>query len=160
MRSKGYRSGTRYRYSKDFRKHGVPKSSTYTKVYKIGQYVDIIADPACQKGMPFKYYHGLTGKIYNINPRSVSIMIHRRHGPRYVEKRITVRVEHIRASNCNKDFVERCIRNDKLRKEALARGEKLGSIKRIPPGPREAVLLSTKDNEPIEIKNEAHIEIY
>lgn len=39
--SKGYRRGTRDMFSRPFRKHGVIPLSTYMKVYKIGDIVDI-----------------------------------------------------------------------------------------------------------------------
>lgn len=39
--SKGYRRGTRDMFSRPFRKRGVIPLSTYMKVYKIGDIVDI-----------------------------------------------------------------------------------------------------------------------
>lgn len=39
--SKGYRRGTRDMFSRPFRKHGTIPLSTYLKVYKAGDYVDI-----------------------------------------------------------------------------------------------------------------------
>ncbi len=39
--TKGYRRGTRYMFSRDFRKRGVIPLSTYLKVYKRGDIVDI-----------------------------------------------------------------------------------------------------------------------
>ena len=39
--TKGYRRGTRYLFSKKFRKHGVEHLSTYMKVYRRGDIVDI-----------------------------------------------------------------------------------------------------------------------
>ena len=39
--TKGYRRGTRYLFSKKFRKHGVEHLSTYMKIYKRGDIVDI-----------------------------------------------------------------------------------------------------------------------
>ena len=38
---KGYRRGTRYMFAKGFRKHGVEHLSTYMKVYRVGDIVDI-----------------------------------------------------------------------------------------------------------------------
>jgi hypothetical protein len=34
------------------------KLSTFMKPYKVGDYVDIKANAAQQKGMPHKFYHG------------------------------------------------------------------------------------------------------
>lgn len=39
--SKGYRRGTRDMFSRPFRQHGTIPLSTYLKVYKAGDYVDI-----------------------------------------------------------------------------------------------------------------------
>lgn len=39
--SKGYRHGTRDLFSRRFRRHGVIPLSTYMKVYKVGDRVDI-----------------------------------------------------------------------------------------------------------------------
>lgn len=39
--SKGYRRGTRDLFSRKFRKHGTIPLSTYMKVYKVGDIVDI-----------------------------------------------------------------------------------------------------------------------
>ena len=42
--TKGYRRGTRYMFSRKFRKRGVIPLSTYLKVYKRGDIVDIKVD--------------------------------------------------------------------------------------------------------------------
>lgn len=39
--TKGYRRGTRYMFSRKFRKHGPIALSTYMKVYKRGDIVDV-----------------------------------------------------------------------------------------------------------------------
>ena len=39
--TKGYRRGTRYLFSRPFRKNGVIPLSTYMKVYKRGDIVDV-----------------------------------------------------------------------------------------------------------------------
>lgn len=44
-RTHGYRRGTRDMFSKDFRKHGTIPLSTYMKVYKTGDYVDVKVSP-------------------------------------------------------------------------------------------------------------------
>ena len=70
QRSTGYRSGTRDLFSKKFRtKTYNPCLTTFIRAYRVGDMVDIIANPAQQKGMPHKYYHGRTGKIWNISKR-------------------------------------------------------------------------------------------
>lgn len=37
---------------------GLPHISTYLETYRIGDLVDIKADPSIQRGMPHKFYHG------------------------------------------------------------------------------------------------------
>ena len=55
-------------------------------------------------------------------------------------KRLHVRVEHIRKSNCRENFVKRVKKNDELKKEAKAQNKK-AITKRLPAQPREAVLV-------------------
>lgn len=160
MRSKGYRRGTRHRFSKKFRQHGAPKPSIHTNAYRKGQFVEIYVDSSVQKGMPHKFYHGRTGKVFNVDPRSVGVLMQRQHGPRFYEKRITARIEHVRPSRCNEDFVARRAENDRIRREAAERGEKAGPLKRVPRGPRAEIFLSAKDNAPCVVKNRAFVEIY
>lgn len=76
----GLRAGTRYAFSRDFKKKGMIKLSTYLRQYKVGDVVDVVlvflfvlhslqwqtdppnsANGAVQKGMPHKVYHGKTG---------------------------------------------------------------------------------------------------
>eukprot|EP01083_Nonionella_stella_P201632 737470_1 len=97
---KGIKRGTRYMFSKQFRKHGPEPISTYLHVYKIGDTVDIKGNGAIQKGMPFKYYHGKTGQIFNVARRAVGVVVNKRVRGRVVPKRINIRVEHIRHSSC------------------------------------------------------------
>merc|ERR1712230_154167 len=51
-KSEGYRCCTRDMFSRPFRQNGMPNLSTYLTNYKQGQYVDIKANSAIQKGMP------------------------------------------------------------------------------------------------------------
>ena len=48
--------------------------------------------------MPYKYYHGRTGKVFNVNPRAIGVVVNKLHGNRIIAKRIHVRVEHLRPS--------------------------------------------------------------
>ena len=49
--------------------------------------------------MPHKTYHGKTGRVFDINKRSVGVIINKHVREKYREKKIHVRVEHLRASN-------------------------------------------------------------
>ncbi|KAG0745340.1 hypothetical protein G6F57_001218 [Rhizopus arrhizus] len=143
----GLRARTRHMFSRSFREHGVIPLSTYLKTYKVGDIVDIKANAAVQKGMPHKFYHGRTGIIYNVTKSSVGVIVHKVVGNRYIEKRVNVRVEHIRHSKCRQEFLDRVKSNAQKKKEAKAAGVTF-NLKRLPAQPRDARHVSTKNNVP------------
>jgi len=134
--SAGLRAGSRYAFSRGFKKTGNISLSTYLQGYKVGDIVDVVCNGAVQKGMPYKYYHGKTGVVYNITKSAVGVILHKPVGNRYLEKRINVRVEHVRHSRSREDFVRRVKRNARVKAEAKKKGEK-GTVKRAPVPPRE-----------------------
>jgi large subunit ribosomal protein L21e len=103
----GYKSRTRHLFAKKFRRHGVPSVSTILNTFKVGQYVDVVADPSVRAGMPHKYYHGRTGIVWNVTPRGVGVIVNKPHRNRLLRKRICVRAEHVRPSACRKAFVKK-----------------------------------------------------
>ena len=105
--SYGYKSRTRHLFAKKFRRHGVPSVSTVLTTYKVGQYVDVVADASVRAGMPHKYYHGRTGIVWNVTPRGVGVIVNKPHRNRILRKRICVRAEHVRPSACRKQFIEK-----------------------------------------------------
>ncbi|KAJ3484566.1 hypothetical protein NLI96_g5559 [Meripilus lineatus] len=165
----GYRARTRDMFKRGFKEKGPIKISTYLIPYRVGDIVDIKANAAQQKGMPHKYYHGRTGIVYNVTPNAVGIIINKVVGNRYIEKRVNIRVEHIRHSKCRQEFLDRVKRNHDAHAEAKAKGgESLSmslcksppcdlllrslpervQLKRIPAQPRASRTVSTKDNAP------------
>ena len=104
VHSYGYKSGTRHLFQKQFRKHGMPSVSTVLTTYKVGDYVDVVADPAVRKGMPHKYYHGRTGIIWNVTPRGVGVIVNKIVRNKTLRKRICVRYEHVKKSKCCQAF--------------------------------------------------------
>lgn len=96
----GLRARTRDMFKRDFKSKGMIPLSTYLKVYRVGDIVDIKANAAQQKGMPHKYYHGRTGIVYNVTPSSVGVIVYKVVGNRYMEKRVNLRVEHVKHSKC------------------------------------------------------------
>ena len=87
QRSTGYRAGTRDLFSKKFRtKGGNPGLTTYMRKYKVGDMVDVVANPAQQKGMPHKYYHGRTGRVWNITKRAIGVEVNKVHRQRQIVK--------------------------------------------------------------------------
>lgn len=103
----GYRARTRKLFKRKHRDKGRRPIRVYQQVYKRGDYVDIIVDPSQQKGMPYKIYHGKTGKIWNVSKRGVGVLIRKVVGHREILKKLCVRVEHVRPSKCRDDFLKR-----------------------------------------------------
>ncbi|KAK7874460.1 hypothetical protein R5R35_001549 [Gryllus longicercus] len=145
--SKGYRRGTRDLFSRKFRRSGTIPLATYMHVYKVGDYVDIKGNGAVQKGMPFKFYHGKTGRVFNVTPHAVGVIVNKRVRGRIIAKRIHVRIEHISHSQCRTDFLKRVKENEAKRKEAKEKGV-FFNLKRQPAQPRSAHVVLGKQ-EPI-----------
>ncbi|KAF3917290.1 hypothetical protein AA313_de0206748 [Arthrobotrys entomopaga] len=121
--------------------------STFLQQYKVGDIVDIRVNGAQQKGMPHKIYHGKTGIVYNVTKSAVGVIVHKKVGNRYLEKRVNIRVEHIHHSKCREEFVRRVKENAAKRKAAKESGEQV-HLKRQMLLPREARTVSTADNTP------------
>jgi large subunit ribosomal protein L21e len=109
----------------------------YSQRFRVGDIVDIKANGAVQKGMPYKVYHGKTGVIYNVTKSAVGVIVYRKVGNRYIEKRVNVRVEHIALSRSREDFLNRVKENAKKQREAKEKGVHM-HLKRQPLMPREA----------------------
>ncbi|RSL64431.1 60S ribosomal protein L21-A [Fusarium sp. AF-6] len=145
--SYGKRAGTRYAFSRDFRKKGMIALNTYLRTYRVGDIVDVKANGAVQKGMPYKVYHGKTGVVYNVTKSAVGIIVYKKVKHRYLEKRINIKVEHIQPSRSREDFLKRVKANAEAKKQAKADGVPV-SVKRQPAGPRDAQTVSLTDNPP------------
>ena len=114
-RSKGKRSNTRNINTRSYRRHGPEHISSYIQEFKIGDYVDIVINSSVHKGMPYKYYHGKTGKIFNISKSSIGVKIEKIVGNRKIIKKINIRIEHIRKSRSKIEFLDRIKSKDKNR---------------------------------------------
>jgi large subunit ribosomal protein L21e len=146
----GYRARTRKLFAQPFRKHGSVSLAKYLTTYKIGDYVDIKANASIHKGMPFKFYHGRTGIIWNVTPRAVGVEINKQVRNRIIRKRIHVRIEHVQPSRCREDFLKRVKANDLAKKEAKAKGVKV-PLKRLPAKPKPGKIVKAKVTEAITI---------
>ena len=133
----GVRARTRDMFAKPYRRHGPTAMNRLLLSYFKGEYVDVIADGSVQKGIPFKYYHGKTGKVFDVTKHSLGVIINKKVGNRIIPKRIHVRIEHVRKSQSREAFRDRVRKNDALKREAKAKGEKINT-KRVPKMPREA----------------------
>eukprot|EP00429_Kryptoperidinium_foliaceum_P019542 CAMPEP_0176047234 /NCGR_PEP_ID=MMETSP0120_2-20121206/23458_1 /TAXON_ID=160619 /ORGANISM="Kryptoperidinium foliaceum, Strain CCMP 1326" /LENGTH=205 /DNA_ID=CAMNT_0017380649 /DNA_START=84 /DNA_END=702 /DNA_ORIENTATION=+ len=134
--SRGYRSGTRNKFSKKFRTKGMPGVSRYLATFKRGDYVDIVVDSSVQKGMPFSFYHGRTGVVFNVNRNALGVEMTKIVGNRQLRKRIHVNIAHVRKSRCNEDFLRRVKENDRKKQDAKLLGT-TATVKRVPEGPKE-----------------------
>lgn len=150
VRSGGKRSNTRHLFAKSFRKHGPEHLSTYLTTFKVGDYVDIVANAAVQQGMPYKYYHGKTGRVFTISRTAVGVEVNKVVRGKVLAKRFHVRVEHLKKSRCDEDFKLRVKTNDALSREAHAKGEKAVLPKRQPVGPRPALTVTAPSIELVE----------
>merc|ERR1711915_200921 len=127
MGTRGKRRGTRYMFSRPFRKHGPIPLSTYMRIYKKGDIVDIKGTGTIQKGMPHKCYHGKTGRVYNVTQHAVGIIVNKQVKGKILAKRVK--------------------ENEARKMEAKQKGSWV-ELKRQPAPPRDAHFVSTKKNEP------------
>uniref|UniRef100_A0A7S0ZSI2 60S ribosomal protein L21 n=1 Tax=Noctiluca scintillans TaxID=2966 RepID=A0A7S0ZSI2_NOCSC len=135
----GYRHGTRNKFSKAYKTKGLPGTSRYLVKFRRGDYVDIVVDPSVQKGMPYSFYHGRTGVVFNVNKSACGVEITKIVGNRQLRKRMHIKIEHLRRSRCNQDFLQRVKENDKKPKGS--------SKKRIPEGPKDMKIVTAEEDE-------------
>jgi large subunit ribosomal protein L21e len=135
-------------FSKKFREHGPIHLSQYLMSVKVGDYVDIFANPSIHKGMPHKGYHGRTGIIFNVTKSAVGVRVNKLVNGRIIEKRIHVRIEHIRKSKCQQEIIRRVKENEAAKVEARKSGEKI-SLKRSPKMPKDGYFLAAPGDEGI-----------
>uniref|UniRef100_A0A672ZMR9 60S ribosomal protein L21 n=1 Tax=Sphaeramia orbicularis TaxID=375764 RepID=A0A672ZMR9_9TELE len=87
--TRGKRRGTRYMFSRPFRKHGPIPLSTYMRIYKKGHRNH-------SEGMPHKCYPWQDGRVYNVTQHAVGIIVNKQG--QILAKRINVRIEHVKHS--------------------------------------------------------------
>ncbi|KAJ6255045.1 ribosomal protein L21 [Anaeramoeba flamelloides] len=145
--SKGYRAGTRHKYRRGFRQHGMPGLSTYLRTFKLGEYVDIIANSAIQKGLPYKVFHGTTGRVWAVTPRAIGVEVLKTVKHRRFRKKLYVRIEHVRKSKCRDDFLKRVRKNQFLVQKAKKEKKKPQVPKRWPKQPREGEFVKFKKEQ-------------
>lgn len=145
-KSHGLRSRTRYLFQREDRAHGTIHLSTYLQQYKVGDLIDIVPNGAA-KSLPFKWYAGKSGVVFDVTQSAVGVIIFKAIGNRYIEKRLHIRREHVRHSKCRQEFLNRVKENAQKRKEAKAKGETV-QLKRQPAKPREAHVLSLNTHRP------------
>lgn len=142
----GTRARTRHMFSIKHRKHGPINMSQYLMEVKVGDYVDIFANPSIHKGMPHKGYHGRTGIIFNVTKAAVGVRVNKKVNGRIIEKRIHVRIEHVRKSNCQREILRRKKENEVAKEEARKTGVKV-NLKRTPLLPKDAYYVATPGSD-------------
>ncbi len=98
--------------------------------------------------MPFKFYHGKTGVVWNVTRRAIGVTVNKRVGHRIIPKRIHVRIEHAKKSKSREHFLQRVRENEAIKKayreeraKAAAEGKPLPKrpvLKRSPKLPEPA----------------------
>ncbi len=126
--SYGRNAKTRRKFARGYRQHGQIPLSTYMTTYKVGDYVTIKTNGSIQKGMPHRFYHGRTGRIYDVTPRAVGIIMHRIHKGVERRKRVIVRIEHIVPSNCQAEANRLKAINAKIEEDAKKAGSIIAEI--------------------------------
>jgi large subunit ribosomal protein L21e len=151
VRSNGKRANTRDLFRKGHRSGGRANLSTYLNTYKIGDMVDVKVDSGVQKGMPHKFYQGRTGTIFNVSRTAVGVQVTKqlRQGI-IINKRFHVRLEHLKKSRCNEDYLKRVKDREIDARAATARGEKYKVVKRIPVQPTPAHVIDASSMELVE----------
>ena len=147
------------KFRKGFRQHGSIRIKNYLRNFHSGDFVDIIVDGAIHKGMPHQIYHGQTARVFNVNPRSVGVIINKTVRTRKIAKRLHIRPEHLRLSSCRDDFLKRIVENDKIKAEAKKSGRKV-STKRQPAGPLTAHTVEVDLKNVVGRNTKPHIKIY
>lgn len=99
--------------------------------------------PDTYHSMPHKVYHGKTGVVYNVTKSALGVIIYKRVGNRYIEKRVNVRIEHVSLSRSREEFINRVKDNAGKKQKAKAEGVHM-FLKRQPLGPREERTVDAK----------------
>jgi large subunit ribosomal protein L21e len=113
---------------------------------KVGDYVDIFADPSIHKGMPHKFYHGRTGIVFNVTKSAIGVRVNKFVNGRIIEKRIHVRIEHVRKSKCQSEIIRRKRENEVAKENARKTGVQV-VVKRSATMPKEAYYLAAAGGE-------------
>ena len=155
----GLHAKTRKVFSKPFRKNGVDPLSRYLINYKIGDYVTIIIDGSKHNGMPHRIYQGKTGKVFNITPHAVGVIINKRLRNKIIQKKLNVRLEHVKKSGCRTDFLERIKINDELKKNAKLQ-QNVISTKRSTKGPKDSHFVIIKKDKFVTLNPKPFIDVF
>ncbi|CAI8017418.1 60S ribosomal protein L21 [Geodia barretti] len=135
VNTNGYRRGTRYLFSRPFKKHGTEHLSTYMTVYKVGDIVgrERVMAPST-RACPTSSTTERPGESSTLLRELWALLS-------------TSKLEHVKHSRCREDFLKRVKANELKRKQAKERGEKV-VCKRLPEEPRLGHFVRTGGKEP------------
>ena len=153
----GYRGRTRHLFKKDFKTKGRPNTTTFLRTYKRGDYVDIKVDSSVHKGMPFKYYHGRTGVVFNVTKRAIGVTVNKEVNGRILEKQIHVATPHVTPSKCRAEIIRRKKENEAAKAAARKGGERV-NLKRQPTLPKKAFFVAV-ESEPETIQPTPYVDL-
>merc|ERR1712194_224701 len=97
---------------------------------------DIVVDGSIHKGMPYSFYHGKTGIVFNVNRNALGVEMTKIVGNRQLKKRIHVRIEHIKKSRCNESFLKRVKENDQKKTGRKVVGPPCAELQAYSGGPQ------------------------
>jgi len=69
-----------------------------------------------------------TGIVYNVTPSAVGVIVYKIVGNRYIEKRVNIRIEHVRHSKCRQEFLDRVKANHDAHVAAKEKGGPFYSV--------------------------------
>merc|ERR1719350_1305775 len=98
--------------------------------------------------MPYRYYHGRTGRVFHVVNRAVGVLINKRVRHRIMVKRIYVRTEHIQPSKCRESFNKR-VKANALASAAVKKGGAKVATKRKPQGPEPGFLVELEPGQEV-----------
>merc|ERR1719265_132471 len=100
--------------------------------------------------MPFRFYYGKTGKVWNVTKRAIGVELFKIIGNRMCAKKLHVRIKHIRHSKCRQELKYRMEKNE-IQKQLFRIGKKSTEkkidwvcLKRQPIGPNKGYLLKKR----------------
>merc|ERR1712071_549737 len=112
-----------------------------------------------QSGMPFSFYHGRSGVIFNVNRNALGVEVTKVVGNRQLRKRLHVNIAHVRKSRCNESFLKRVKENDQKKRDAKLEG-KTAICKRQPEGPKDMKIVQATEDDVEVLAPLAFIENY
>lgn len=145
----GYRARTRKLFSRPFGKNGAAPLTNILTTFRKGDYVDVVVDGSVHKGMPHKTYHGRTGKVFNVNPNAIGVILNKQVRNRVEQKRVHIRVEHLKRSACTVNFKNRIRQAEAEKRNGAPKKDR----KRMPGKPVGEKVVSVDKNTSIVFQN-------